>query len=96
MAETSNFYFLYDIRQESIPAEEEWARRCEKFVKHIPDEFSEDKNEIIKVSAEEDEIVKNMENVRQGQFDENLAGKTLIGEGISINTKSGISIKREL
>ena len=35
MAETSNFYFLYDIKQESIPGEEEWALRYDKFVKHI-------------------------------------------------------------
>ena len=78
MAETSNFYFLYDIKQESIPGEEEWALRYDKFVKHIPKEnVSEDEDEIIKVSgAEEGESVDNMEDVRPSQFEENLPKNT--------------------
>ena len=83
MAETSNFYFLYDIKQESIPGEEEWALRYEQFVKHIPEKenVSEDENEIIKVSdAEEGESVDNMEDVRPSQFEENLAKTTLSDE----------------
>ena len=36
MAETENFYILYDLKQESIPDDGEWAIRYEKFVKRVP------------------------------------------------------------
>ena len=62
MAETSNFYSLYNIKQEPIPEEEEWAFRYERFVKRIPPteedvKFSEVENEDIGPS-EKDENVK--------------------------------------
>ena len=75
MAETSNFYFLYDIARESIPGEEEWALRYDQFVKHIPtqeeENVSEDENKI----TEEGESVKKMEDEKPSQFEENLANK---------------------
>ena len=40
MEETSNFYFLYNIKQEPIPDEKEWAIRYEQFAKSVP--FMED------------------------------------------------------
>ena len=71
MAETSNFYLLYDIARESIPGEEEWALRYDQFVKHIPtqeeENVSEDENKI----TEEGESVKKMEDERPSQFEEN-------------------------
>ena len=75
MAETSNFYFLYDIKQESIPEEDEWALRYEKFVKHIPP--SEDENVKYALPTED-------ESVKLSQFEENLAEQTLSNERNSI------------
>ena len=89
MAETSNFYFLYDIKEESIPEEEEWAFRYEKFVKHIPAtkedvKFSEVGNESITVSQEEEgEHVKDLEDSRPSQFEENSPINNLNGKGNS-------------
>ena len=75
MAETSNFYFLYDIKQESIPEEDEWALRYEKFVKHIPP--SEDEN-VKYALPTEDESVKHVpphedENIPPSEGDENIS-----------------------
>ena len=56
MAETTNFYILYDLKQESIPDDEKWAARYEKFVKRVParenTELSEDESES-KISRDE-------------------------------------------
>ena len=61
MAKTSNFYFLYNIKQEPIPEEEEWALRYERFVKRIPPaeedvKFSEVENEDVGPSEEDDNV----------------------------------------
>ena len=84
MEETSNFYFLYDTKQEPIPQEKEWGLRYEKFVKHVPPPPEEDgnvklyeENEMIKVNQEESERVKRLEDAGQSQFEEN----TLNNEG---------------
>ena len=56
MAETTNFFILYDLKQESIPDDEKWAARYDKFVKRVPakenTEPSEDESESMQGEGE--------------------------------------------
>ena len=47
MEETSNFYFLYNIKQEPIPDEKGWARRYEQFAKSVPSMEDGDESDVL-------------------------------------------------
>jgi len=112
MAETPNFYFFYDIKQESIPEEDEWTLRYEKFVKHVPRTEDENvkhapphKDENISpsekdknISEDENDIIKLSKE--QGKSVENMGGARLsqFEENLADQTFSNErnSIKREL
>ena len=84
MAETENFYILYDLKQESIPDDGKWALRYEKFVKRVParenTKLSEDESE----SKQGDgEGVKIWEDVRSSPLEEILVMDALNNEGMS-------------
>ena len=85
MAETTNFYILYDLKQESIPDDEKWAARYDKFVNRVP------ARENTKPSEDESESkarrgwgnVKNWEDVSLRSLLEILLMDALNNEGIS-------------
>ena len=54
--ETSNFYFLYNIKQEPIPDEKEWAIRYEQFAKRVPPMEDGDESDVLS-GLEENEYV---------------------------------------
>ena len=53
MEETSNFYFLYNIKQEPIPDEEEWALRYQQFIKRVPPMEDGDESDVLSDVEEE-------------------------------------------
>ena len=53
MEETSNFYFLYNVKQEPIPDEEEWALRYEQFAKRVPPMEDGDESDVLSDVEEE-------------------------------------------
>ena len=53
MEETSNFYFLYNIKQEPIPDEGGWVLRYEQFAKRVPPMEDGDESDVLSDVEEE-------------------------------------------
>ena len=102
MEETSNFYFLYNIKQEPIPDEEEWALRYQQFVKRVPpmedgdesDVLSDvEENEYVEEEFDETNVSSDVEE-RDAKFDSGRIHDVLVGHSED-NVSEGYQIGRE-
>ena len=78
MEETSNFYFLYNIKQEPIPNEEEWALRYEQFAKRVPPMEDGDESDVLS-DVEENEQVNE-------EFDETMVSSDVEERGAKFDS----------
>ena len=96
MEETSNFYFLYNIKQEPIPNEEEWALRYEQFAKHVPPMEDGDESDFLSdVEEEFDEANVSYDVVeRDAKFDFGQTHDVLVGHSEDI-VSEGYQMRRK-
>ena len=96
MEETSNFYFLYNIKQEPIPDEEEWALRYQQFVKRVPPMEDGDESDVLSdVEEEFDEAnVSSDVEERDAKFDSGRTHDVLVGHSED-NVFEGYQIGKE-
>ena len=88
MEETSNFYFLYNIKQEPIPDEEEWALRYQQFVKRVPPMEDGDESDVLSDVEEE------FHETNVSKFDSGRIHDVLVGHSED-NVSEGYQMRRE-
>ena len=95
MEETSNFYFLYNIKQEPIPDEKGWARRYEQFAKSVPSMEDGDESDVLS-NMEEFGETNVSSDVEEGgaKFDSGRIHDVLVGHSED-NVSEGYQIGRE-
>ena len=96
MEETSNFYFLYNIKQEPIPNEEEWALRYEQFAKHVPPMEDGDESDVLSDVEEEFDGTNVSSDVeeRDAKFDSGRTHDVLVGHSED-DVSEGYQMRRE-
>ena len=96
MEETSNFYFLYNIKQEPIPDEEEWALRYQQFVKRVPPMEDGDESDVLSDVEEEfnDTNVSSDVEERDAKFDSGRVRDVSVGHSED-NVFEGYQMRRE-
>jgi len=102
MEETSNFYFLYNIKQEPIPVEEEWALRYEQFAKRVPPMQDGDESDVLsdveeneQVNEEFDETMVSSDVEERGaKFDSGRVHDVLVGHSEDI-VSEGYQMRRK-
>ena len=96
MEETSNFYFLYNIKQEPIPDEEEWELRYEQFAKRVPPMEDGDESDVLSNVEEEFDETNVSSDVEEGgaKFDSGRIHDVLVGHSED-NVSEGYQIGRE-
>ena len=96
MEETSNFYFLYNIKQEPIPDEREWALRYEQFAKRVPPmEDGEESDVLSDVEEEFDETNVSSDVWERGaKFDSGRVHDVLVGHSED-NVSEGYQMRRK-
>ena len=95
MEETSNFYFLYNIKQEPIPDEEEWALRYQQFIKRVPPMEDGDESDVLS-NLEEFGETNVSSDVEEGgaKFDSGRIHDVLVGHSED-NVSEGYQMRRE-
>ena len=96
MEETSNFYFLYNIKQEPIPDEKEWARRYEQFAKRVPPMEDGDESDVLSDVEEElhETNASSDAEERDAKFDSGRIHDVFVGHSED-NVSEGYQIGRE-
>ena len=96
MEETSNFYFLYNIKQEPIPDEEEWALRYQQFVKRVPPMEDGDESDVLSDVEEEFDETNVSSDVKErgAKFDSGRIHDVLVGHSED-NVFEGYQIGKE-
>ena len=96
MEETSNFYFLYNIKQEPIPDEEEWALRYQQFVKRVPPMEDGDESDVLSDVEEEFDETNVSSDVKErgAKFDSGRIHDVLVGHSED-NVSEGYQMRKE-
>ena len=96
MEETSNFYFLYNIKQEPIPDEKEWALRYEQFAKRVPPMEDEGESDVLSDVEEEfhETNVSSDVEERGAEFDSGRVHDVLVGHSED-EISRGYQMRRE-
>jgi len=93
MEETSNFYFLYNIKQEPIPDEEEWPLRYEQLAKRVPPMEDGDESDVLSDVEEEFDGSSDVEE-RGSEVDSGRVHDVLVGHSED-NVSEGYQMRRK-
>ena len=102
MEETSNFYFLYNIKQEPIPVEEEWALRYAQFAKRVSPMQDVDESDVLSDVEENEQVDEEFDETmvssdveeRGAKFDSGRVHDVLVGHSEDI-VSEGYQMRRK-